>query len=45
MIPKVGIVAKPWQTLCMTFLHNAREAFRGALIGDEMGMGKVSASH
>jgi len=44
VLPKLRIVAKPWQTLCMTFLHNARQAFGGAMIGDEMGLGKVYAS-
>ncbi len=32
----------PWQQLGVTFLNHCRNQFRYALLGDDMGIGKVS---
>ena len=35
---------KSWQRLGVAFLHEARKKHRKALLGDEMGVGKVSTT-
>jgi hypothetical protein len=36
-----GYSLKPWQKLGITFLHQCRAKLGYALLGDEMGVGKV----
>ena len=39
LLPKMKL--HPWQKLGVTFLHNCCEKFGFAILGDEMGVGKV----
>ena len=38
---RTGIQLKPWQRLAIAFLLTCREKYGFALVGDEMGVGKV----
>jgi hypothetical protein len=39
---KDGATLSPWQKLGVTFLNRLRESFKYGLLGDDMGIGKVS---